>query len=96
MALNLIGFALLGFFAYWFSKVPATLKDDSPISTVRDFFKANWKEFVLSVVGLVLLCFGGSDIPEDWGKIDGPITAFIAGGSIPSMFMNVMAAWFKK
>jgi len=82
---------LLGWLSYWIIKLPATIKGESPVNTLRDFFSANWKEFILSIIGIVLLCIGGDEIPQDWGKINGPITAFIAGGSIPSMFMNFLA-----
>jgi hypothetical protein len=85
----------LGLISYWIVKVPAVIHGVSAINTVKDFFRANWKECLLSAIGAILLCVAGNDIPESWGKITGPVTAFIAGGSLPSMIMN-LTGLFKK
>ena len=81
---------LLGFIAYWAVKIPATIQGRNPINTLADFLQANMKELFLSVIGVSFLFVAGDQIPATWGKIDGPVTAFLAGGSIPSMFMNFL------
>jgi uncharacterized membrane protein len=96
MELNLILFVLLGFVTYWVVKIPGTIRSKSPINTIAAFLHENVKELILSIIGLCVLILAGNDIPTEWGKIDGPITAFIAGGSIPSMFMNFTALLFQK
>jgi Zn-dependent protease len=85
-----IFFIILGWASYWIVKVPSTIKGENPIKSAGDFFVLSWKEFVLSIFGILILIFGGEEIPKEWGKISGPVTAFIAGGAIPSIFMNFM------
>lgn len=89
-------FVLLGFLSYWLVKLRATIVGPSRINSIIGFFHTNIIEVLLSAVGVVFLLIGGDSIPQEWGKIDSPLTAFIAGGSIPSMFMNFLSMIFKK
>ena len=88
MPVTLIFCTILGLLSYWIVKVPATINGSTPINTVRDFFGENWKQIALSIIGVTLVCVGGNEIPESWGKITGPFPAFILGGSMPSIIMN--------
>jgi hypothetical protein len=89
-------FVLLGFLSYWLVKLRATIVGQSRIKSIKAFFENNIIEVFISSVGIVFLLIGGDSIPQEWGKIDTPLTAFIAGGSIPSMFMNFLSMIFKK
>jgi hypothetical protein len=89
-------FVLLGFLSYWLVKLRATIVGPSRIKSIKAFFENNIIEVFISSVGIVFLLIGGDSIPQEWGKIDTPLTAFIAGGSIPSMFMNFLSMIFKK
>jgi len=90
MTIEIIFSILLGFISYWAVKIPATIQGRNPINTLTDFLHANMKELFLSIIGVCFLFIAGDQIPAAWGKIDGPVTAFLAGGSIPSMFMNFL------
>jgi hypothetical protein len=89
-------FVILGFVSYWLIKIRGTIVGTSRINSIIGFFHTNIIEILLSAVGVVFLLIGGDSIPPDFGKIDTPLTAFIAGGSIPSMFMNFLHMIFKK
>ena len=88
MTLTIILFLIAGWLSYWLFKVPNTIIGSSAIDTQKKFWEENWKLLLLSVGGLLFVIFGGNDIPASWGKITGPYTAFITGGSIPSIIMN--------
>jgi hypothetical protein len=86
----------LGWLSYWIVKAPATIKGESPINSFNEFFSTNWQEFFISIIGVALLAIGADDLPAEWGKITGPFTAFLAGGSIPSIVMNAVRLFIRK
>ena len=96
LPLTLAIFVFSGWLSYWVIKVPATIKGSSPISTFKEFLAANWKEIFLSVIGLLMVLLGGDGIPEAFGKITGPLTAYAVGGGIPSITMNFSGLLAKK
>lgn len=92
----IILFVVCGWLSYWVVKVPGTIKGSSPVESVGDFFKSNWKEIFFAFIGLLMVLLGGDDIPETFGKITGPMTAYFVGGGIPSITMNFSALFGKK
>jgi hypothetical protein len=88
-------YLVLGFFTYWVVKIPATLKGDNHVNTLKDFGADNFKEIILSVIGLVFLIFAGPAYPE-YINLTSPVTIFVSGGAIPSMFNNLIGAFGKK
>jgi len=96
MSTLLVSFTLLGFFTYWVVKAKAVINSSSPIVNLKEFAQANMFEFIISVIGVVVLMFAGDEIPQDWGKFDTPLAAFIAGGSIPSIFNNFIGMFIRK
>jgi hypothetical protein len=90
-----IVYLLLGFCAYWMLKIPAVLKSDSKTNTFREFCSTNVKEFAISVLGLIFLILAGPEYPE-YINLSKPVSILIAGGSIPSMFYNLIGAFGKK
>lgn len=90
MDIQLVLCLIIGFLSYWAFKAPSTIVGDNPINTYAAFFNKNLREIFLSILGLAFVLVAGDQIPEDLGKINGPLPAFILGGSIPSIFMNTV------
>lgn len=87
---------VIGWFAYWIVKAPSSIVGTSPVNTFREFLADSWKTILLSGMGISLVCLGANDfLPSTWGKIDSPYTAFITGGSMPSIIMDVLPLFNK-
>lgn len=86
----------LGLLTYWVVKFIGVKKADNPIRTVGAFFSANLGELLLSVIGIAFVILAGPALPPGYINLDTPVTAFISGGSIPSIINNVSALFNKK
>lgn len=90
MTTTIIEFLVAGWLSYWIFKVPNVIWGKTAIETQMQFWQENWKLFLLSLGGLLAMIFNGNAIPDTWGKINGPVPAFLTGGSIPSIVMNAI------
>lgn len=89
-------YLVLGFVSYWIVKAPAVIKDShNSIHNFKEFVRDNFKEMILSIIGLLFMIFAGPSYPE-YLNLTSPVTIFISGGAIPSMFNNLIAALSKK
>lgn len=89
----------MSYSAYWAIKILSAVFGDSPVNNCKEFARLYYREFIISLIALVLVADGGTDLPDAIGKITSPLSAVAVGGMLPSISMNVFAAsipWVKK
>ena len=97
MTTTLITFVAIGFLSYWLLKLGSELKaKGTSINSAKDFFASNWIEIIISSFGVLIIAFGGDSLSESIGNITNPLTAFIAGGAVPSMVKNIVGNFVSK
>lgn len=85
-----IGLLILGLLSYWVTKFFIYKEDEkNPINNAGQFFSYNAKELIFSLIALIFVFVAKAYLQENhYIDLSNPISAFIAGGTLPSMINN--------